>query len=458
MFDFDHCPVLFECSWSQSGCVEERPTRFDRKAMLTAAGRSVMQRIFRDAPKAPLSAHADQYLHQVNEFVLAELATAFPLQTKRPRQPHVSRLAWSCIRLLRQARRHLRHTQRHTVLEQHRQAWQAWRGHRPRGTPSRIHRIRILMARQAITVGKIRGGLRQTLRKDVADFTRASFQEARAEGPEALARLLRGILQTGRSYKPARLAPAIATQQGLVTGKRETADLFGRQAERSVETSWHCVSRAPLRTEPEHLCLSQIPSMFELANAFSSLKRNNATAMLGIPAEAYMAAPLEAAECHWPLLPRAACGREAPTLHKGGLIKAIPKPNKPPSSVTGWRNVLLQEPAAKAIGRSFGSRSQCLPAAVLARSMRLSAADSARAPHVARSRPRRGGVVCRRQGCLLLHRQALSVFRWSAGHSPAAGRSNLPHPSRGSSQSPASSRMGRPRPSCSCRPSGLQLC
>ena len=78
--------------------------------------------------------------------------------------------------------------------------------------------------------------------------------------------------------------------------------------------------------------------------------------MLGIPAEAYAAAPLEAAECHWPLLLRAACGREAPTLHKGGLIKAIPKPNKPPSDLTGWRNVLLQEPAAKAIGRSFRSR------------------------------------------------------------------------------------------------------
>ena len=135
-------PVLFECAWSRNGSAEPRPTRFDRKAMLTPAGRSIMQRIFRDAPRAPWSSHADDYLHRVNQHVLEELAAAFPLSQRRPRQPHVSDHAWSCIRLLRRSRRHLRHMQRRLVTAQLRRVWQAWRGGRRGRASVRLHSLR----------------------------------------------------------------------------------------------------------------------------------------------------------------------------------------------------------------------------------------------------------------------------------------------------------------------------
>ena len=358
-FDFDHRPLLFCCAWTSVSCRSDLATRFDRRAMLSDAGRQTLRDIWRRAPQADWAEHADTYLHDVNQFVLAELKESFTLNPRRPRQMHISDSTWGHIRLLRRARRHLHSMNRANRLLQLRLIWNAWRGGQCPVSARAFFSLQLSIARGARVVRRVRLRQRQLLRHDEARFTRTCFQEARADGPEALARLLRGILKCGRSYKPARMAPALQTTHGLITGDRATASLCGEhfaRAERSVPVDWHALTRPLASRETADVDLQQVPTLHELARAFSGLKHNKAPGLLGIPAEAYAAAPLESAEVHWPLLLRAACGREPPTLHKGGLVRAIPKPNKSPSDLSGWRNVLLQEPAAKAIGRTFRSR------------------------------------------------------------------------------------------------------
>ena len=204
-----------------------------------------------------------------------------------------------------------------------------------------------------------RKSLRHEISKSVAAHTRRCFEDARESGPEGLAKLMRGILKTGRSYKPFRLAPALEINGDTVVGKRQTADAFGAHfaaAERAFPEDWNAVSRSPVSVPVISLDLQSVPTVYELAHSFARLQSQKAPGILQIPPEAYKAAPLAAAEAHWPLLLRMAVGREAPTLFKGGLVAAIPKPAKNPRLLTGWRNILLQEPAAKAIGKSFRSR------------------------------------------------------------------------------------------------------
>ena len=156
-----------------------------------------------------------------------------------------------------------------------------------------------------------------------------------------------------------RCAPAIQHGEELITGQRATADLFGEhfaKAERSIVADWGTESRSGPPDALPDADLQQIPSLYQLAGAFAGLKKGRAPGLTAIPGEAYAAAPIEAAFCHWPLLLRMATRRECPTLFKGGLAVAIPKPQKSPSLVSAWRNVLLQEPAAKAVGKSSRGR------------------------------------------------------------------------------------------------------
>ena len=358
-FDFDHRPVCASLQWKADVNVPHARLRLDRKAMLAPAGRAKMQRIFQTAPRAAWAEHADTFVNKLNEHLVEAVTREFPLTHRRPRQVHISDVAWRHIRLLRTARRNLRSitmSEKRRVLQSCFQAWRTGTG----WTSSRqLGSVRKLAARCAKLVRDLYKAKRRSIRQAVAEHTRACFHEARDAGPDALSRLLRGILKTGRSYKPPRLAPALCVADGTIVGRRRTADALGEHfatAERASPATWAQVSRHGANASQMSLDLQAVPSLYELANAFAKLPSHKAPGILQIPAEVYKAAPLEAAEAHWPLLLRMSVGREAPTLFKGGLIAAIPKPSKSPRSLSGWRNILLQEPAAKAISKSFRSR------------------------------------------------------------------------------------------------------
>ena len=358
-FDFDHRPVCASLQWVADVEAPQARLRFDRKALLTPAGRVMMQRIFRTAPRADWDEHADVFVRRLNAHITTEIAREFPLPRQRPRQLHISEVAWRHIRLLRTARRNLRYITQTEKCRILRRCFHAW-STRTEYVPDRqLKEVRRLAARSARLVRDLHKAKRLSIRRAVAEHTRVCFAEARDSGPEALSRLLRGILKTGRSYKPPRLAPALRIEENVVVGRRQTADALGAHfaaAERATQTTWAQVSRHRVCDGPATFDLQAVPSLYELANAFARLPSHKATGILQIPAEVYKAAPLDAAEAHWPLLLRMSVGREAPTLFKGGLIAAIPKPSKSLQSLSGWRNILLQEPAAKAISKSFRSR------------------------------------------------------------------------------------------------------
>ena len=289
-FDFDHRPVLFECRWTSSAKKSPTSVQFDRRAILSPQGRDTMREIFRRAPRAAWEAHADDYLNGLNSFLRQELEQHFPLSVKRPRQSHVSTQTWHHIRLLRRSRRHLHHMKREEYLLQMRRIWHAWKGRPAPVHPRSMRQLCLVIARCARLVRETRRRQRSLLRQDAARHTRECFQEARHIGPDGLASLLRGILKTGRSYKPARMAAAISTEHGLATSPSAVADLFGQhfaQAERACPTNWDHLRRVPAVASSASVDLQQVPAVSELARSFASLKRNKAPGLLGLPAEIY---------------------------------------------------------------------------------------------------------------------------------------------------------------------------
>ena len=358
-FDFDHRPVLVHLTWHAVAKAPTSRLRFDRKAMLTPQGRERIRQIFEQAPQCSWDSHADVYLDRLNAHLVDALVAEFPAPRCRARQPHINAVAWRHVRLLRKARRQLRSISLSARLYSLRVCFKAWAASPPVLPDRPLAKYRHLSARCAQLVRNARKMLRSEVSKSVAAHTRECFAEARHAGPDGLARLRRGILKTGRSYKPLRLAPSLDISGDTIVGRKQTAEACGvhfAAAERALPADWSSVSRSAADAPVTSLELQDIPTVYELACSFSRLQSQKAPGILQIFPEVYKAAPIAAAEAHWPLLLRMATGREAPTLFKGGLIAAIPKPAKNPRLLTGWRNVLLQEPAAKAFGKSFRSR------------------------------------------------------------------------------------------------------
>ena len=90
-----------------------------------------------------------------------------------------------------------------------------------------------------------------------------------------------------------------------------------------------------------------------LAYNFAKLKRGKAAGLTTIPAEAYAGAPMHAAVAFdYFVLLRQLLRADAPLGWLGGQIAPIPRPGKPQHCPTGWRSILLLDPAHKAVARS----------------------------------------------------------------------------------------------------------
>ena len=354
----DHFPLRASVSWQEAGKCSHRHVQVDRQAMLTPAGRETIQHIFDTAPQLPWHAHADDYLAAINTHVSRGLVAAFPRQTKQPRQLHISDKSWQWIRYRRELRRQLfRATQKHGrhIL---RACWNAWRRAHP--APHRLgNEWSMLKARICKLIRTANSAVRTCMRQDAAAYARHSMLEARQEGPSALARQLRGILKIGRAYKPVRTSPSLVVNGALVTGSSEVSAAFAQhfaKAERARPCSRAQLQGAHARahhTPGTNISAKEVPTLVELAGRFARLQVNKACGFSKIPAEAFKAAPLAAAKLHMPLLLRMAMGREPPFLWVGGHCVPIPKPNKPPLDLSGWRSVMLLEPACKAVGQAF---------------------------------------------------------------------------------------------------------
>ena len=349
----DHVPVVARVQWTDAALPTCSPMSIDRAAMLTPHGREEVVRIMQSAPCLPWTAHANDYLHELNSYLGTQLAASFPLHRQRPRQPSISDHTWRWIRHRRALRRQLHRIRSMQNLQRLRRCFQSWR--RNRTERDHAERWSLLQARVGQMIRAATSQIRVQMRRDTAAHARAAFAEARADGPEAVARLLRNTLRTGRSYRPLRVAPALEVDGQVVAGQtaveRTFAEYFAA-AEKAQEST-----RAELDALPSAALgpvdADNTPSLMQLAGRFAMMKRNKATGISKIPAEAFRAAPIHAAALHFPLLLRMAVGREAPFLWSGGLSVPLPKPAKPLKELNGWRSVMLHEVACKAVGQAF---------------------------------------------------------------------------------------------------------
>ena len=191
--------------------------------------------------------------------------------------------------------------------------------------------------------------------RDVATHTRTVLAHARQDGPSALYQALRGVMRTGRRYKPPLLLPAINTADGTVEDPLEIqARLTEHFAGPEHGTTAPVKSVADMKVDccpmTSVLDLGCLPSLSSAAMSFLTMKDNKASGISTIPCEVYRYAALAGAET---LYVKMAARGQWPTLWRGVLATAIPKPHKHGASLSSWRSIALAEAAAKGIGRSI---------------------------------------------------------------------------------------------------------
>ena len=186
-----------------------------------------------------------------------------------------------------------------------------------------------------------------------------------------MAAALRGVLKTGRRYKPPRVMPALHLQQGPVSDPSEVQQALEESfaaPENGILCTIPQIAAASDGARPALPCLDllEFPSMAALAEAFIRQKPNKATGLSLLPAELYSADAVGAAMLHMPLLLKGLAFNTVPILWKGSQCVAIPKPNKAPGSTAAWRSIALYDAAAKGIGKALRVElTSCLRSVVL---------------------------------------------------------------------------------------------
>ena len=111
----------------------------------------------------------------------------------------------------------------------------------------------------------------------------------------------------------------------------------------------------PLSPLSEHLPWdgTALSSIAALTRGFAGLKRAKAAGLSGIPAEAYLEAPLAAAIRYWPVIAKELMRDATPFHWRGSLAVPIPKPSKSPEACTGYRAIALLENDGKAVQKAL---------------------------------------------------------------------------------------------------------
>ena len=361
---FDHSPLATTVTWTMSARTGQRRARLDCAAVRTPHGQEVLRNIYRSAPQVSWSTHPDTHLQLLNDYLHRQLSWHFPLHPQRPRQSHISHAQWEAIRARRLARR-LNQRNKHMRMRYFlAAAFQAWKSTRTTASEldsartllSKIRRTRLVEGGLARVIRSLSADIKQFARDDAAQHVRSAIESARGHGPAELARLLRGVMKTGRRYKPPRVQNAMEVDGAVLTDTAAIAAAMEAhfavpehgQACR-VEDLLRCSGGQRLKPL---LNVSDVPSLPDLVTGFQSLQSGKASGVTGIPAEAYSQAPLEAALLMFPLYIKSVARGHLPLAWKGTLSVALQKPNKPPHLLTSWRNIALHDACAKGIGKA----------------------------------------------------------------------------------------------------------
>ena len=354
---FDHAPLHVRVSWKDQVEESRRNVVFDRRAMLTAEGRQVMRDVFRSAPLLEWEETADAYLSKLNSHIKANLEHHCPLSRQRPRLQQASEQTWAVIRQRRHARRLLRRLRDLADSGLLDACWGAWRGEtcRARAWLRRCKQLRFGRARVAVSIRRLTHTFRVMSAVDAANFVRRSVAEARTEGSAELASLLRGMLKFGRRYRPLQPAPILHDNGETYVGRGQVLPVLAQHfavAERAVPCRVEELHQQQSDSVAVDVDASEMPDVAQRACCFSALKSAKAAGVSSIPAEAYKAAPYDAALTHMPLILRMVLRADCPVLWKGGRGCPVPKAGKALTDRTGWRNIICMEASQKAAGRA----------------------------------------------------------------------------------------------------------
>ena len=357
LHDRDHAPLLVQLRWAKP--VREDRTckvRYDVQAMRTPEGKAKLRQIHNNTPSVPWQVHVDDHEKILVQHLQQSLQEHFPVAQDKPRQPYISDKTWQLVRERRAWRRIQRRAKDRLNAEILHACFGQWRQNRDNAAEASQRRqksLRMLVARCTKGIWTSTKTYKAAAKQDSAEYVRQAFADARREGAEALHRLLRGVMKTGRRYRAPPVAPAIVMPDGVVAedaclelGKHFAADERGDV----------CTDLEQLRTitcaAPVELQASGLPTFAQVSKAFSAMKTRKAPGPSGIPSEALSGAARQAANQYVPLVIKMAMRAQCPLLWRGGCAAAIPKPQKAPSSFAGWRSILLQEAAAKGVAKA----------------------------------------------------------------------------------------------------------
>ena len=210
--------------------------------------------------------------------------------------------------------------------------------------------------------------LKLSAKQDEAAYARKAFADAKDRGPAALAAQVRSILKVGRSFRPPRVAVHLQGPSGQVLTEPAAVQAeFGRHfavAEHGRPTTLTALDGRGQTMHTGYQSIDGVPTISNLMAAFSALKVRKAAGLSGIPAEAYRACSLEAAQVHMPLVLKAVARGQLPALWRGLLATALLKPGKQPDQVDSYRSIALTEPSYKAFGRALRPHLECVFARV----------------------------------------------------------------------------------------------
>ena len=361
----DHRALLAELAWRQpTDSPSARAPMLDRQKMRTPEGRYILQHMFRTAPAVPWAYHVEDHLQLINDHIYGTLQVHFTALASRPRQPHISDVQWAEIRARRHSRRLMMRVKRQRDRGAIAAILQAWK-HQTRDTQrpadvaraqNQLHRSCLHEARLARVIAALNRTVSKAALKDAAAHTRAVLRDAEVQGPAELYGALRGVMKVGRRYKTPQALPSLVLEGRVLADPQEVRDALTAhfaEPEHGHRAAIPDVVASGCLTGGRMVDLLQLPSPSDVIQGWLSLKDNKATGMSGIPAEVYRYAALDAADCHAPLLLKISMRGCWPTLWRGTLNVAIPKPNKDGSKLASWRSIALAEAAYKGVGRAM---------------------------------------------------------------------------------------------------------
>ena len=323
----DHRPLVIELMLTVVRQVQhtKRPV-FDVKAMETPEGQHCLHDIFMRAPSVDWNAHASVHWNCLRDHLHGECAKFFPLKGKGPRKTYISEPLWALIHEQRQLRGELRYRKQGAAKWRQNACFQAWKlyagnfaiatGSRRQQTlmPDldwlRRHDRSVALAWRQLT--EVRCNIRRLMQTCRADQARLAFEEARQDGPGAIARLMTSLMQSGRRYKPPQTLPPIKGQDGkIMTNENDIFAALGEhfaRAEKAIRVDaaqYAEVFHGQDRGIPSSIEGCDVPGVSDLAQAFRKTKQRKAPGLSGLGPEVFRSVANSAAVVVYPILPQA---------------------------------------------------------------------------------------------------------------------------------------------------------